>query len=257
MDNFNIKSILVILFLFFIGCVMGWCIEVIFRKFFSKSNPSHKWINPGFLIGPYLPLYGSGLVVLYLLSLIHIDAVDSHPVLQKVLVVLIMTIAMTVVEYIAGRIFIIGMNIKLWDYSDEWGNIQGIICPLFSVIWGAVGAIYMFLLHPHFVGFINWLSDNPLYNFFFGIYMGVFIVDVCYSFHIVTKIKKFAEEEKLLIRYENLKLNIANRAESLKAKKNFAFPFRNASNLREELEHYISELREKGIQKFSANAKKK
>ena len=68
MDNFNIKSILVILFLFFIGCIMGWCIEVIFRKFFSKSNPSHKWINPGFLIGPYLPLYGSGLVVLYLLT---------------------------------------------------------------------------------------------------------------------------------------------------------------------------------------------
>ena len=80
MDNFNIKSILVILFLFFIGCVMGWCIEVIFRKFLSKSNPSHKWINPGVLIGPYLPLYGSGLVVLYLLSLIHIDAVDAHPV---------------------------------------------------------------------------------------------------------------------------------------------------------------------------------
>jgi len=143
MDNFNIKSILVILFLFFIGCIMGWCIEVIFRKFFSKSNPSHKWINPGFLIGPYLPLYGSGLVVLYLLSLIHIDAVDAHPVLQKVLVVLIMAIAMTVVEYIAGRIFIIGMNIKLWDYSDEWGNIQGIICPLFSFFWGVIAALFL------------------------------------------------------------------------------------------------------------------
>ena len=149
MDNFNIKSILVILFLFFIGCVMGWCIEVIFRKFISKSNPSHKWINPGFLIGPYLPLYGSGLVVLYLLSLIHIDAVDSHPVLQKILVILIMTIAMTVVEYIAGRIFIIGMNIKLWDYSDEWGNIQGIICPRFSFFWGVIAALYYFFLHPH------------------------------------------------------------------------------------------------------------
>ena len=131
MDNFNIKSILVILFLFFIGCIMGWCIEVIFRKFFSKSNPSHKWINPGFLIGPYLPLYGSGLVVLYLLSLIHIDAVDSHPVLQKVLIILIMTIAMTVVEYIAGRIFIIGMNITI-RMNGETFKVSYVLCSLSS-----------------------------------------------------------------------------------------------------------------------------
>ena len=192
MDNFNIKSILVILFLFFIGCIMGWCIEVIFRKFFSKSNPSHKWINPGFLIGPYLPLYGSGLVVLYLLSLIHIDAVDAHPVLQKVLVVLIMAIAMTVVEYIAGRIFIIGMNIKLWDYSDEWGNIQGIICPLFSFFWGVIAALYYFFLHPHILNAVYWLADHLTFSFFIGFFYGVFVIDCVVSFNLMSKVKKFA-----------------------------------------------------------------
>ena len=189
MDNFNIKSILVILFLFFIGCIMGWCIEVIFRKFFSKSNPSHKWINPGFLIGPYLPLYGSGLVVLYLLSLIHIDAVDAHPVLQKVLVVLIMAIAMTVVEYIAGRIFIIGMNIKLWDYSDEWGNIQGIICPLFSFFWGVIAALYYFFLHPHILNAVYWLADHLTFSFFIGFFYGVFVIDCVVSFNLMNKVK--------------------------------------------------------------------
>lgn len=193
MDNFNIKSILVILFLFFIGCVMGWCIEVIFRKFLSKSNPSHKWINPGFLIGPYLPLYGSGLVVLYLLSLIHIDAVDAHPVLQKVLVVLIMAIAMTVVEYIAGRIFIIGMNIKLWDYSDEWGNIQGIICPLFSFFWGVIAALYYFFLHPHILNAVYWLADHLTFSFFIGFFYGVFVIDCVVSFNLMSKVKKFAK----------------------------------------------------------------
>ena len=55
------SDLLVFAFLFFIGSCLGWGIEVVFRKFFSHSNPQHKWINPGFLAGPYLPLYGFGL----------------------------------------------------------------------------------------------------------------------------------------------------------------------------------------------------
>lgn len=237
MDNFNIKSILVILFLFFIGCVMGWCIEVIFRKFFSKSNPSHKWINPGFLIGPYLPLYGSGLVVLYLLSLIHIDAVDSHPVLQKILVILIMTIAMTVVEYIAGRIFIIGMNIKLWDYSDEWGNIQGIICPLFSFFWGVIAALYYFFLHPHILNAVYWLADHLTFSFFIGFFYGVFVIDCVVSFNLMNKVKKFAKENDLIVRVEELKSRLALDREKFKEKPSFLLSLNDTASIRRAFEN--------------------
>lgn len=61
---------LTIAFLFFIGSMAGWVIEVVFRRFFSSANPERKWINPGFLSGPYLPLYGFSLCVLFLLSLL-------------------------------------------------------------------------------------------------------------------------------------------------------------------------------------------
>lgn len=237
MDNFNIKSILVILFLFFIGCVMGWCIEVIFRKFFSKSNPSHKWINPGFLIGPYLPLYGSGLVVLYLLSLIHIDAVDSHPILQKVLIVLIMAVAMTVVEYIAGRIFIIGMNIKLWDYSDEWGNIQGIICPLFSFFWGVIAALYYFFLHPHILNAVYWLADHLTFSFFIGFFYGVFVIDCVVSFNLMNKVKKLAKEKQIIVRVEELKSRLAIDREKFKEKPSFLLSLHDTASIRRAFEN--------------------
>lgn len=239
MDNFNIKSILVILFLFFIGCIMGWCIEVIFRKFFSKSNPSHKWINPGFLIGPYLPLYGSGLVVLYLLSLIHIDAVDAHPILQKVLVVLIMAIAMTVVEYIAGRIFIIGMNIKLWDYSDEWGNIQGIICPLFSFFWGVIAALYYFFLHPHILNAVYWLADHLTFSFFIGFFYGVFVIDCVVSFNLMNKVKKFAKENDLIVRVEELKSRLALDREKFKEKPSFLLSLHDTASIKRAFENNL------------------
>lgn len=39
-------------FLFFIGSVTGWILELLYRRFLSDTNPERKWINPGFLAGP-------------------------------------------------------------------------------------------------------------------------------------------------------------------------------------------------------------
>lgn len=230
--------------LFIIGGSTGWLIELVFRRIAHG-----KWINPGFLSGPCLPLYGFGVLVLY--AFCSFDLSFIHAVwLRYVVLIVGLTVVLTAIEYVTGIIFVNVFHVKLWDYSSCRGNIQGVICPLFSLAWGAIGAGYAILLHPHFVTFIDWLAENPIYNFFSGMYMGVFAVDVCYSFHVVGKLKEFAEEKQLVIRYENLKLSIARRAEELKQKRNFAFPFRTPTGLREEVEHYIDALKEKGT--FSA-----
>ncbi|MDE7431059.1 MAG: putative ABC transporter permease, partial [Lachnospiraceae bacterium] len=67
-----INIFLELAFLFFMGSLSGWGLEVIFRRFFSDANPERKWINPGFLAGPYLPLYGFSLCALFLLAHIKI-----------------------------------------------------------------------------------------------------------------------------------------------------------------------------------------
>ena len=72
--------ILILDFLFFIGSVSGWVIELFFRRFISLANPERKWINPGFCTGPYLPLYGFGLCILYLIaSLESFSPVGNFP----------------------------------------------------------------------------------------------------------------------------------------------------------------------------------
>ena len=60
-------SFLILAYLFFIGSVSGWILEVFYRRYISSANPERKWINPGACTGPYLPLYGCGLCILYLL----------------------------------------------------------------------------------------------------------------------------------------------------------------------------------------------
>lgn len=139
---------LTIAFLFFIGSMAGWVIEVVFRRFFSSANPERKWINPGFLSGPYLPLYGFSLCVLFLLSLLEQYIPIENTALRKAALFAVMAAAVTLVEYIAGLISIKLLHVKLWDYSKQWGNIQGIICPKFTLGWAILSAVYYFLIHP-------------------------------------------------------------------------------------------------------------
>ena len=75
--NSNLKSdrgkdvmnlFLILAFLFFIGSVTGWVLELFFRRFISVANPERKWINPGFCVGPCMCLFmASGCVLCILL----------------------------------------------------------------------------------------------------------------------------------------------------------------------------------------------
>lgn len=236
-------------FLFFIGSVTGWCMEVFFRRFVSKSNPERKWINPGFCTGPYLPLYGFGLCILYLIALLENINIISNPFWNKVLLFLTMAVCMTVIEYIAGIVSLKFYKVRLWDYRNEKWNIQGIICPKFSLIWAALGAVYYFLIHPYILNAVDWLSHNWTFSFVIGLFFGIFIVDVANSVQIVSKLKKFAEENDVIVKYESIKANIRNYREKTSQKYNFFKPFHSDISLAEHLKD-IFDTFEKRIRKI-------
>ncbi len=171
------------LFLFAFGATVGWCIEVVFRTIKNK-----KLINPGFLSGPALPIYGFGVVVLHYFSNMPLDFIDKE-VFRVLFIFAIVMVAMTLIEFIAGLIFIKGMKLKLWDYSRRPGNIMGIICPLFTLIWGACGIAYYFLINPWLKIAAEYCCHNVIAIMIIGIWYGIFIVDLGYSIHIGSKIK--------------------------------------------------------------------
>ena len=194
--------------LFVIGSVFGWILELFFRRFVSQK----KWMNPGFLTGPYLPIYGTGVVALYGIS--NIPFGMNIYWLEVIIKILIIGVGMTLIEFIAGLIFIKGMGIKLWDYSNRKGNIMGIICPIFSLAWLAVGSLYFFLVNPFLVKGVLWISENLIYTYFVGIVIGMMIVDFSYSVHLATKLKEFKQENDL--RFEEYKKIIRKRFKELK-----------------------------------------
>lgn len=193
--------------LFVIGSLLGWVIELFFRRFVSQK----RWMNPGFLTGPYLPIYGCGVLVLYAISNIPLGiTVKAVDVMLRVLLI---GISMSAIEFVTGIIFIKGLGIKLWDYSDRRGNIMGIICPSFSVVWLLVGSAYYFFLNPLLVIGITWISENLIYTFFIGAVMGAMAVDFAYSVHLATKLKKFKEFQSM--RFEELKKSFKSKIKKL------------------------------------------
>ena len=201
------KYLVIISTLFAIGSLIGWIIELFFRRFVSQK----KWMNPGFLTGPYLPIYGFGVLVLYAVSNIPLGI--TNQIADTIVRILIIGVGMTVVEFIAGLIFIKGLKVKLWDYSDRKGNIMGIICPSFSLIWLVVGSLYYFLLNPFLVEGISWISENLIYTYFVGMVMGAMAVDFAYSIHLATKLKEYKEIANL--RFEDFKKELKNRIKQL------------------------------------------
>ena len=230
------STFLILAYLFFIGSLLGWGLEVLFRKFFSSSNPEHRWINPGFCIGPYVPLYGSGLCILYLLATFGDQTGIEDSVSGRALLFFGMAASMTVIEYIAGILLLKIAKVRLWDYSMLWGNIDGLICPLFSFFWSIMGAIYYFAIHSYILRALQWLANNLAFSFVIGFFFGVFTIDVAYSVHLVSRLKRFAEENGVIVKYENLKAHIHGARERAKLRQRFFFPLHTVRPLQEHLQ---------------------
>lgn len=209
------------LYLFIIGSAIGYVGEVFFRRFFSMK----RWTNPGFLKGPCLPLYGFGVCALYFLSSICMKYMcdpNTIPDFYKgeittsgtlpfyavaIISVLLIGVALTLIEYLAGIIFVKGMNIKLWDYSKLKGNIQGIICPLFSALWLVGGALYFLLLHPLFCDMVVFLTNHIWgITFLLGAYYALLFVDFYNSCVLSYKLSGQAKKIKVVVDFEKFKL---------------------------------------------------
>lgn len=222
---------LTLAFLFFVGSIAGWILELVFRNTVHKSE---RWINPGFCTGPYVPLYGFGLCALFLLALLEELNFTSDPVWNKIILFAAMAVSMTLIEYAAGVFCLKVLHVRLWDYSDQWGNIQGIICPLFSLFWALLGAMYYFLVHPYILNALTWLSNNLAFSFFIGLFFGVFSLDVAHSAQLIARLRKFAAENDIVVKYESLKEHIRRS----QRKSSFFLPFRSELGLN----HHLREM---------------
>lgn len=157
------EAIIHALYLFFIYAILGWVVEVVYHVI----NVG-KFVNRGFLKGPYCPIYGFGMFfILYLLT----------PYINHVgLLFLLSILITTLIELIAGFLLEHFLQKRWWDYSSLPFNFKGYICVKFSLYWGFGALIVVKFIHPLIDQLYRFLPNYLIYLFVI-IMLGMMLVD--------------------------------------------------------------------------------
>ena len=156
---------------FFIFSFVGWLLETIYSYFVLGY-----FANRGFLFGPLCPIYGFGGLIL----IIFLEDFKKHPVQLFFVAIIVFSIF----EYIIGYGLDALYNLWLWDYRNEFFNLNGRICLFYSIAWGVVALAFNYILFPIFKNFLTFLSAKiPIKLQIFAIRLCtmIFIIDVLYS----------------------------------------------------------------------------
>lgn len=133
------------LFIFIITSMCGWVMELIY-----SSIALHRLNIPGFLFGPYIPLYGMGTVIIIALC-------DDKNIFKKIGKIFVLT---TTLEYVISIALEIVVHRKWWDYSNNCLNINGRVCLLYSTYWVVLGLAILKFIKPLFERIYNKIKSE-------------------------------------------------------------------------------------------------
>lgn len=122
--------------LFAAYCFAGWVVEGIYR-----SLTRRKFVNAGFLFGPFLPIYGIGAFLVIVLE--HV--LRDWPVALRLAA---FGLVITLLEYMAGYLSEKIFKLTLWDYSEYRFNLHGRVCLRFSILWTLLAMGFVMVVHP-------------------------------------------------------------------------------------------------------------
>lgn len=129
------------LFFFYFYCFFGWVFESAYVSFRKR-----KFVNRGFMRGPFLPIYGSGAIMMLLVSMPFCD--------NLVLTYLAGCVGATALEFVTGTVMEALFKVRYWDYSDQKLNYKGHICLSSTLAWGFLTIFMTGFLHKIVEGFV-------------------------------------------------------------------------------------------------------
>ena len=127
-------SIIQWLFFFYFYCFFGWIFESTY-----VSIKSRKFVNRGFMRGPFLPIYGSGAIMMLVVSMPFQDHIF--------LTYIAGCIGATILELVTGMTMEALFKVRYWDYSNQKFNYKGHICLSSTIAWGFLTILMTEFLH--------------------------------------------------------------------------------------------------------------
>lgn len=153
MTEYLLQQVCYLVLLFFVFSVLGWCMEVVL-----KYLEFHRFINRGFLIGPYCPIYGSGVV--FITVMVSAIAGVERSVGTTFT---ISFIGCGVLEYLVSAYLEKRFHARWWDYSTKPMNLNGRIWIGNLILFGIGGTIIIEIINPITYALFEQIPETMLY----------------------------------------------------------------------------------------------
>lgn len=170
------------LFFFYFYCFLGWIWETCYVSVLKA-----KWVNRGFMRGPFLPIYGSGAIVVLIFTL----PFRTNPGL----VFVVGMVSATILEYFTGVAMEQMFHVRYWDYSNQRLNLNGHICVTSSLAWGMFSVILTLYGHTPVERLVSRMSTNALEVI-------VFVLTVYISIDMAESIREAINLKEVLLSLE-------------------------------------------------------
>ena len=171
-----------LILVFFVFSFVGWCIEVTL-----KYRQFGRFINRGFLIGPWLPIYGCGA------ALITLTVAGLTPVERGIgTTFAISLIVCGLIEYLASYFMEKKFHARWWDYSQKPMNLHGRVWIGNLILFGIGGVAIIHIINPILYGLLDSLSLISR-EIIAGCLSVIFLADYSVS-HFVLKLVKIGVE---------------------------------------------------------------
>lgn len=174
-----------LLFLFFIFCNIGWVIESSVESLYRK-----RFINRGFLNGPYIPIYGFGGMTILICCMPF-----QH---NGFLVYIVGVLSCTALEFFVGWVMESIFQKQFWDYSMLKFTYKNRISLIPSLFWGLLSLFLVYVLYGPVDKLANFVSPEfaMIYDLIFAVVMVVdIIISISRHIHYKEYLKRFTPEK--------------------------------------------------------------
>ena len=174
-----------LMFLFFIFCNIGWVIESSIESLYRK-----RFINRGFLNGPYIPIYGFGGMTILICCMPF-----QH---NGFLVYIVGVLSCTALEFFVGWVMETIFQKQFWDYSMLKFTYKNRISLIPSLFWGLLSLFLVYVLYAPVDKLVSFVSAEfaMIYDLIFTVVMIVdIIISISRHIHYKEYLKKFTPEK--------------------------------------------------------------
>lgn len=181
--NYNrYYSVWNVLLMFITFCFIGWCWEVSLHIIQDGT-----FVNRGMLHGPWIPIYGSG----GMLILIVLTKLRKSPIMEFIAAIVLCGI----LEYMTSLIVEISKGKRWWDYTGYFLNLNGRICAEGLLVFGVMGMVIVYAVAPLIDHYLRQIPHKVIVPLSL-VLMAIFGADCVYSHYYPNEGKGITDYEQ-------------------------------------------------------------